>query len=82
MIEAAVTIVFAALGGVIWLVRLEGKVKNNEEANSRTQADVDDLRARFEMINSELVKELTQIRVAIAKIEGILERSHKEARSE
>lgn len=72
MIEAIVALGLAFIGGVIWLVRLEGRINAVEKANERTQTDVDMLRVKHEALDSELVRELTQIKVTLAKIEGFL----------
>lgn len=77
MVEAVVALGLAFIGGIIWLVRLEGRINSIHEANKRTQTDVDMLRVKHESLDSELVKELTQIKVTLAKIEGFLAQ-HKE----
>lgn len=61
----------------VWLVRLEGRINGIEKSNENTQSDVDALRIKHESLDSELVKELTQIKVTLAKIEGFLAQ-HKE----
>lgn len=77
MTEALAGLSLAFITGVVWLVRLEGRINAVEKSNERTQTDVDVLRIKHESLDSELVKELTQIKVTLAKIEGFLAQ-HKE----
>lgn len=56
----------------MWLVRLEGKLSAVEEANNRTQKDVDELRIKHDALDSDLVKQLTEIKITLAKIEGFM----------
>lgn len=72
MYEATVIIIISAIGFIVWLVRLEGKISSVEEANNRTQKDVDELRIKHEALDSDLVKQLTEIKITLAKIEGFL----------
>lgn len=57
---------------VVWLVRLEGRINYTEKSNTRTQKDVDDLRARHESLDSKIIQQLNQLNVAVARIEGSL----------
>lgn len=61
------------VGGIVWLVRLEGRLNQNERLNNETQKDVDDLRARHEALDERLMAKLSQIERALARIEGHLE---------
>ncbi len=70
--EATVTLFIAAIGYIVWLVRLEGRINAIDIANNRTQKDVDDLRIRHEALDSGLVKQLTEIKVTLAEIRGTL----------
>ena len=76
MAEATAAIIIAglsaAIGTVVWLVRLEGRVNAVVKDNDRTQKDVDELRIKHETLDSSLVKELTAIKITLAKIEGYL----------
>lgn len=62
----------ALIGFVVWLVRLEGKTKENETANMRTQKDIDELRIRHESLDSKVVEQLSSVRESLARIEGAL----------
>lgn len=62
----------AALGFVVWLVRLEGKVLANEKANVETQKDVDALRVEHNALNNKTLQQLAEIRESLARIEGRL----------
>jgi hypothetical protein len=61
------------LGGVVWLVRLEGKIMQVERSNQETQKDVDDLRVRHEALDERLMEKLSHIEKSLARIEGHLE---------
>jgi hypothetical protein len=61
------------IGGIVWLVRLEGKVDANEKANTRTQSAVDATNIEVQAINSKVLEKISQIQQAVAKIEGMLE---------
>lgn len=62
----------AILSGVVWLVRLEGRINQVEAHNLDTQKDIDDLRIRHEDLNEKLVSKLSEIEKALARIEGRL----------
>jgi hypothetical protein len=68
-----VEIVLMAVGGVIWAIRQEGRLNQAVQANNRTQKDVDDLRVRHENLDSKLVERLSEVREALARIEGKLD---------
>ena len=70
----------SALGGVVWLIRLEGRQNMSEKDNARTQADVDAVRmdleaTRIELqaVNSKVLEKISQIQQTVARIEGMLE---------
>jgi chromosome segregation ATPase len=62
----------AILSGVVWLVRLEGRINQVESSNIETQKDVDDLRLKHESLDERLVNKLSEIERALARIEGRL----------
>lgn len=64
--------ILAIIGFVVWLVRLEGRVKQNERLTEIAQGSVDELRARHEQLDSELVRKLSSLETAVARIEGYL----------
>lgn len=63
--EAHILAVISLISLVVWLIRLEGKVIHQEKI-------VGSLQTKVETIDSELVKELTAIKVTLAKIEGYI----------
>lgn len=73
-----ISLIAMVIGGLVWGVRLEGRVNANDKANENTQKDVDDLRARHETLQSELVKDVNEIKIALARIQGLLERNQRE----
>jgi hypothetical protein len=59
------------IGFVVWLVRLEGKVYYNEK-------QIDELQIKHENLDSELVKKLSALETAIARVEGYLKAKTEE----
>ena len=53
------------IGATVWLVRIEGKALNTERR-------VDHLENQVENMESGLVKELSEVKQALARIEGYL----------
>ena len=72
------TIILAAIGGIIWLIRLEGKIKHNEHLNFETQKDVDSLRLKHEALDSRIVEKLAEISERLARIEGAFNKKLEE----
>jgi hypothetical protein len=67
------TSIIAFTGAVVWMVRLEGKVNNNEKSVDNAQKDIDALRIKHESLDSKVVQELITIRESLARIEGRLD---------
>ena len=63
--EQHLTTILSIVGLIVWLVRLEGKTIQNEKRLSHLETEV-------EAMNSGLVKELTEVKQALARIEGYL----------
>ena len=78
MTEAIVALILAAVGSIVFIIRGEGRTNSLHERIARLEKDHDTLSARVHSIDSELVKELTQIKVTLAKIEGVLQALQKE----
>ena len=78
MTEAIVALILAAVGSIVFIIRGEGRTNSLHERIVRLEKDHDNLSARVHSIDSELVKELTQIKVTLAKIEGVLQALQKE----
>jgi hypothetical protein len=72
MIQEYLQLVIPAVGAVVWLVRLEGKLHIVEKANTETQKDVDDIRIRHEALNTRIVDQLSDIRESLARLEGAI----------
>ena len=68
--------IFKALGfgvaGVVWLVRLEGKVKQQEDKLEMQIRQLAVLQEKLENIDSKIVDELGRIRESLARLEGRL----------
>lgn len=72
-LEALATLGGGALTFIIWLVRLEGRLKQNERDITENAKDIDILRARHEDLDSRVLKELMEVKQSLARIEGRLE---------
>jgi hypothetical protein len=59
-------------GFIIWCVRLEGKSSFCSQRIEKLDHDNEKIRMKIDLIDSQWVKELTQIRESIARIEGRL----------
>jgi hypothetical protein len=57
---------------IVWLIRLEGKIKMIDRANIETQKDVDELRVKHEALDSKIIDQLSKIRESLARLEGKL----------
>lgn len=79
-------IVGQAIAAIIWNVRLEGRMrfvesqaaKNEQyisELRLRHEADVNDLRGRHEAMDSRILQDLTNLKVSVARIEAILNKT-------
>lgn len=72
LLKALWPVLLGGIGGVVWLVRLEGKIEATKKANEETQKDVDALRIEHNSLNHQTVKQLSEIRESLARIEGRL----------
>lgn len=75
-LEMIATLGGGALTFIIWLVRLEGRMKQNEKDIFENAKDIDILRARHEDLDSRVLKELMEVKQSLARIEGRLEGTH------
>jgi hypothetical protein len=57
--------IIALVGFIVWLVRLEGKTVNNEKRICHVETQVENL-------ESGLVKEMSEVKQSLARIEGYL----------
>lgn len=71
LVSAYWPILLSGAGFIIWLVRIEGKTINTEKR-------VDHLDQQVNQMDSALVKQLTEVKTSLARIEGILQ-GHREA---
>ncbi len=64
---------FALLvAGIVWFVRLEGKVKAASDRIDAAMQSLALLREKHENLDSKIVAQLTQVRESLARIEGHL----------
>lgn len=60
------------ISGVVWLVRLEGRVNYIERIEQDCQKDVDQLKAEQQMLINDVTKELARVREGLSEIKGII----------
>lgn len=63
---------FAAVGLVIWFTRLEAKTNKNEKDIEKQELFIAKMKEKHETLESELIKELGEVKQALARIEGQL----------
>jgi len=68
----------ALLGAVVWLVRLEGKVKATEKDIAFHEKRIAIAEAKHNELYEEIYKELSQIKEHLALIRGSLKHGDKE----
>jgi hypothetical protein len=71
--ELVLSLAGGALTFIVWLVRLEARIKQSEKDIFEVVKDVDVLRARHEDLDSRVLRELMEVKQALARIEGRLE---------
>ena len=71
--ELVLSLAGGALTFIVWLVRLEARIKQTEKDIFEAIKDVDVLRARHEDLDSRVLRELMEVKQALARIEGRLE---------
>lgn len=62
----------AIIAGVVWLVRLEGRVNHQSELLTTSRDSVDDLRRRHEDLGAKVVEKLSAIETGLARLDGYL----------
>jgi negative regulator of sigma E activity len=68
ILAAAITTVV----GIVWLVRLEGRINYQEKFSKETQKDVDELRIKHENLDDKLLARIGELEKTLARIEGAL----------
>lgn len=71
-------ILLAICGLVVWSIRLEGKVLQNERDCTRMQSNVDTLSKTQADIEKSVLEQLARIRESLAKLEGLMQRKGEE----
>jgi hypothetical protein len=72
MIEGLIALTLAAVGSIIWAIRQEGLISQVAHRVTRIEKDVDEAKNHIGVLDSRVFKELTEIKIALAKIEGAL----------
>ncbi|OPZ24513.1 MAG: hypothetical protein BWZ03_00146 [bacterium ADurb.BinA186] len=65
-------ILIAFVSGLVWLVRLEGRVNHGETNQASLKERVDILQTKHDSLDSKLVAQLSDVRESLARIEGRL----------
>ena len=76
-------ILLAFIAYIIWLIRMEGKQmflstqvkelrEDFKEYRDKTDAELDDVRIRITNIDSDLMRQISDVRESLARIEGAL----------
>lgn len=60
------------LAVIVWFIRLEGRINYLERQDIKKDSELEKLKTKIEIVDSELVKELSLIKESIARIEGRL----------
>ena len=60
------------VGVIVWIIRLEGKVLNSEKRLDANEKRITHVEGQVENIESGLTKELSEVKQALARIEGYL----------
>jgi FtsZ-interacting cell division protein ZipA len=76
-------VLLAFLAYIVWLIRMEGKQmflstqlkelrEDFKEYRDKTDAELDDVRVRITNIDSDLMRQISDVRESLARIEGAL----------
>lgn len=65
-------VIASLVGVVVWLVRLEGVTKRNRDMIENHGKDIEKLEAKYEYMNTDVLKQLSQVRESLARLEGRL----------
>lgn len=71
--ELILSLCGGSLTFIVWLVRLEARIKQSERDIYENAKDIDILRARHEDLDSRVLRELMEVKQALARIEGRLD---------
>lgn len=71
-LQDALQIGLVIIAGLVWLLRLEGKQNFYDKRTSLMEIEIDRIKAKIEVIESDVVKQLSEIKQAVARIEGRL----------
>lgn len=70
--EALVTLILAGVGGIVWMIRLEGRINSIEQKSVELDKKIDKLEVKHEALDNKIVEKLSVIERSLAKIEGRL----------
>ena len=65
-------IILTIVGLVVWFTRLEAKTNNNQRDIDKQDILIAKLKEKHETLESELIKELGEVKQTLARIEGQL----------
>lgn len=65
-------LLLVAAGGLIWLIRLEGRVNSCQDNNNVLEKKTDKIENKHDALDNRIVDKLSIIEKSLAKIEGRL----------
>lgn len=65
-------ILLAFIGLIVWFTRLEAKTESNKREIDKQDIVIAKLKEKHETLESELIKELGEVKQTLARIEGQL----------
>ena len=72
LINEYLILLSSLIGLIVWLVRLESKISSCEKHLDRIEKKTDVLEFKHEQLDTKLVRQLADVREALARIEGAL----------
>lgn len=82
MIDSYIPLILTALGGLIWLIRVEAKVLTIERDLLRIENEAEKSSVSFQIKVEKLHNDLNDIKIALARIESRMILPHNSRNSE
>lgn len=65
-------LLISGIAAIAWFIRLESKNENNNKDISRLENEISILKVKHDALSSSLVAELSELKAAVARVEGYL----------
>lgn len=72
-----ITLGLSAIAGIVWLVRLEGRVNHADKRIEYMEKRNEVVEAKVEVLDGHVVEELSKLRESVARIEGYLKKANE-----